>query len=138
MDFWLRPTLREQVTAAARPMRNTPVSAVMRGSRNRGDVPTAPPRLSCIFLSLLDGEVLSTLSAGGAALHAGTLRYGQTSLPRGNGIVQFFVVPSCVTVTLAVAVPSYVTTSRRVDVVATAPSSVITTFIERVTTPAVG
>ena len=85
-------------------MRNTPVSAVMRGSRNRGAVPTAPPRLSCIFLSLLDGKLLSTLSAGCLALHAGTLRYGQTSFPRGSAMVQLLVVPSCVIVTFAVAV----------------------------------
>ena len=65
-------------------------------------------------------------------------RYGQTGRPRGNAIVQDLFVPSCVIVILAIALPSYVTTSRRVDVVAAEPSTLMTTFMERVTMPAVG
>ena len=48
-----------------------------------------------------------------------------------------FVVPSCVITNVAVADPLNVITSRRVDVFVV-PSTVITTFIDRVTVPAVG
>ncbi len=48
-----------------------------------------------------------------------------TGRPRGNAIVQFFVVPSCVITNFAVAVPSYVMTSRRDVVVGAAVPRVI-------------
>jgi len=52
--------------------------------------------------------------------------------------VQFWTVPSCVITTFAVADPSYVMTSRRVDVVAACPVIVTVADIARVTVPAVG
>jgi hypothetical protein len=51
--------------------------------------------------------------------------------PCGNGSVQFCVVPFNVITTFAVAVPSYVTTSRRVDVVGVCPVIATVADIER-------
>jgi hypothetical protein len=53
-------------------------------------------------------------------------------------LVQFFVTPSCVITTFAVADPSYVTTSRRDDVDGDAPLKVTVACIDRTTVPAVG
>src|SRR4051794_40291413 len=62
----------------------------------------------------------------------------QVSGPRGSGRVQFFVVPFSVITTFAVALPSYVTTSRRVSVTASEPVYASVALIERITVPAVG
>jgi hypothetical protein len=52
--------------------------------------------------------------------------------------VQFWVVPSCVITTFAVADPSYVMTSRRDDVVGDWPEIVTVALMARMTVPAVG
>ena len=52
--------------------------------------------------------------------------------------MQFFVAPSWVITIFAVAEPSYVTTSRRLDTVGAWPSRVSVTCIDRVMVPAVG
>jgi hypothetical protein len=52
--------------------------------------------------------------------------------------VQFLVTPFSVMTTWAVADPSYVTTSRRLTVVAAWPAKVTVADIERMTLPAVG
>jgi len=62
----------------------------------------------------------------------------QVSGPRGSGRVQLFVVPFSVITIFAVALPSYVTTSRRLTVVAAWPSYVRLACIDRITVPAVG
>src|SRR5205823_2898758 len=71
-----------------------------------------------------------------------TIRHGDrhwhVSRPCGSGSVQLFVVPSCVIVTFAVAVPSYVTTSRRVVVCGVLPVNVTVADIARISVPAVG
>jgi hypothetical protein len=64
--------------------------------------------------------------------------YGQTGRPRGNASVQAFVAPSLVMLIFAVALPSYVMTSRR-DELTGAPLAYVTeTDIARTTVPAVG
>src|SRR5688572_5684451 len=60
------------------------------------------------------------------------------SCPRGNGRVQLRVVPFSVITTFAVAVPSYVMTSRRVTDVGAWPVYVTLACIARMTVPAVG
>src|SRR5258706_15000871 len=54
-------------------------------------------------------------SPAGFHYHQSIRLYGQFGRPLGNGIVQVFVVPLWLIVSVAVAEPSYVMTSRRVD-----------------------
>ena len=63
--------------------------------------------------------------------------YAQVGRPRGSATVQLFVVPLSVICSLAVAEPSYVSTSRR-SLVELEPSIVMITFMRRITVPAVG
>lgn len=62
----------------------------------------------------------------------------QVSRPRGSGSVQFCVESFCVIMTLAVDEPSYVMTSRRVDVAGDCPLIVTVALMERMMVPAVG
>src|SRR4051812_6747629 len=68
----------------------------------------------------------------------GAATYWHVRCPCGSGSVQFWVVPSCVITTFAVAEPSYVMTSRRVDVAGDCPLIVTVADIARMTVPAVG
>ena len=76
----------------------------------------------------------------GVAYHMHVRRdgYGQTGRPRGRVSVQAFVAPSLVMLIFAVALPSYVTTSRREELTGDPLAYVTVTDIARITVPAVG